>query len=115
MIEFSSGAGALFAAAGLATLAAALLPRVLRHVPISMPVVLLAAGMAGFAFVPSLPDPDPPAYSAFAVHLTEVCVIVPPVIDGTQTRLTRAWASVLYRLIYDPDERPLKVRMRRSF
>ena len=38
-----------------------------------------------------------------------------PVIDGTQTRFTRAWASVLYRLIYDPDGRPLKVRMRRSF
>jgi sodium/hydrogen antiporter len=76
MIEFSSGAGALFAAAGLATLAAALLPRVLRHVPISVPMVFLAAGMAGFAFVPSLPNPDPPANSGFAVHLTEVCVIV---------------------------------------
>jgi hypothetical protein len=38
-----------------------------------------------------------------------------PVIDGTQTRFTRAWASVLYHLIYDPDGRPLKVRIRRSF
>ena len=38
-----------------------------------------------------------------------------PVVDGTQTRFTRAWASVFYRLIYDPDGRPLKVRMRRSF
>ncbi len=75
MIELS-GAGALFAAAGLATLAAALLPRVLRHVPISMPMVFLAAGIAGFAFVPSLPDPDPRAHGSFAVHLTEVCVIV---------------------------------------
>jgi phosphatidylserine/phosphatidylglycerophosphate/cardiolipin synthase-like enzyme len=35
--------------------------------------------------------------------------------DGTLSRFTRAWASVLYRLIYDPDGRPLKLRMRRSF
>lgn len=76
MIEFSSSAGALFAAAGLATLAAALLPRVLRHVPISMPMVFLVAGMAGFALVPSLPDLDPTANTGFALHLTEVCVIV---------------------------------------
>lgn len=76
MIEFSSGPGALFAAGGLATLAAALLPRVLRRVPISMPMVFLAAGVAAFAVIPSLPDPDPRAHGAVAVHLTEVCVIV---------------------------------------
>lgn len=76
MSEFSGNPGGLFTAAGLATLAAALLPRVLRHVPISMPMVFLAAGIAGFAFVPSLPDPNPQAYGSLAVHLTEVCVIV---------------------------------------
>ena len=46
MSEFSGNPGGLFTAAGLATLAAALLPRVLRHVPISMPMVFLAAGIA---------------------------------------------------------------------
>ena len=76
MSEFSGNPGGLFTAAGLATLAAALLPRVLRHVPISMPMVFLAAGIASFAFVPSLPDPNPQAYGSLAVHLTEVCVIV---------------------------------------
>lgn len=76
MIEFSSGPGALFAAVGLATLAAALLPRALRRVPISMPMVFLAAGVAAFTVIPSLPDPDPRAHGAVAVHLTEVCVIV---------------------------------------
>lgn len=76
MIEFSSGPGALFAAVGLATLAAALLPRALRRVPISMPMVFLAAGIAAFSVIPSLPDPDPRAHGAVAVHLTEVCVIV---------------------------------------
>lgn len=75
MIEFS-GVGALFAAAGLATLAAALLPRVLRRLPVSMPMVFLATGVAGFALIPSLPDPDPLAHGSVAVHLTEVCVVV---------------------------------------
>lgn len=76
VIDFSKGAGALFTAAGLATLAAALLPRVLRRVPISMPMVFLAAGMASFGVIPSLPDPDPLAHSSVALHLSEVCVIV---------------------------------------
>ena len=75
MSDFS-GAGALFLAAGLATLAAALLPRMLHRLPISTPMVFLAAGMAGFALIPSLPDPDPRAHGSVAVHLTEVCVIV---------------------------------------
>ena len=35
--------------------------------------------------------------------------------DGTLTRFTRAWATPLYHLIYDPDGRPVKLRMRRSF
>lgn len=38
-----------------------------------------------------------------------------PVDDGTLTRFTRAWTMPLYRLLYDPDGRPVKVRMRRSF
>ncbi len=38
-----------------------------------------------------------------------------PVNDGARTRFTRAWAGLLYRLVYDPDGRPLKLRMRRSF
>jgi hypothetical protein len=34
---------------------------------------------------------------------------------GILTRFTRAWTMPLYRLLYDPDGRPIKVRMRRSF
>ncbi|MCU1425767.1 MAG: cation transporter [Microbacteriaceae bacterium] len=75
MIEFD-GEATIFAAIGLATLAAALLPRLLGHVPISMPMVFLAAGILTFALVPGLPDPDPIANEALALHLTEVCVIV---------------------------------------
>lgn len=75
MIEFD-GAGALYAAVGLATLAAALLPRLLGRVPISMPMVFLAAGMIAFAVLPDLPDPDPMTNSETTLRLTEVCVLV---------------------------------------
>jgi NhaP-type Na+/H+ or K+/H+ antiporter len=75
MIHFD-GAGALFAGIGLATLAAALLPRVLGRLPVSMPMVFLAAGMITFTLIPDLPDPLPEAHPEVALHLTEVCVIV---------------------------------------
>jgi phosphatidylserine/phosphatidylglycerophosphate/cardiolipin synthase-like enzyme len=32
-----------------------------------------------------------------------------------QARLTRLWADPLYRLVYDPDGRPLDLRLRRTF
>ncbi|MEW1954110.1 phospholipase D family protein [Terrabacter sp. NPDC080008] len=32
-----------------------------------------------------------------------------------QSRLTRLWADPLYRLVYDPDGRPLGLRLRRTF
>ena len=35
--------------------------------------------------------------------------------DGILTSFTRAWATVLYHLVYDPDGRPIKNRIRRSF
>jgi len=35
--------------------------------------------------------------------------------EGRLTRFTRAWAKPLYSLIYDPDGRPVDLRMRRSF
>ncbi|MBC7558564.1 MAG: phospholipase, partial [Dermatophilaceae bacterium] len=38
-----------------------------------------------------------------------------PVNDGTLAPLTRVWATVLYHLVYDPDGRPIKHRMGRSF
>ena len=65
-----------YAEAGLATLAAALLPKLLGRVPVSMPMVFLGAGMLAFVLFPALPDPDPVAGSDVALHLTEVCVLV---------------------------------------
>ena len=75
MIEFD-GSSSIFVAIGLATFAAALLPRLLGKVPISLPMVFLAAGIVAFALIPDLPDPDPIDNGTFALHLTEVCVIV---------------------------------------
>ena len=66
----------VFAAAGLAVFAAAVLPKLLRNAPLSMPMVFLAAGMLAFTFIPSLPDPDPVQYADFTTHLTEVCVLI---------------------------------------
>jgi NhaP-type Na+/H+ or K+/H+ antiporter len=65
-----------YGALGLAALAAALLPRLLGRVPISMPMVFLGAGVVIFAVFGDLPSPDPLAHGTFTVHLTEVCVII---------------------------------------
>ena len=75
VIEFD-GESAIFAAIGIATLAAALLPRLLGRVPISMPMVFLGAGILGFILLPALPNPDPVGNNTIALHLTEVCVII---------------------------------------
>ena len=66
----------VFTAAGMAVFAAAVLPKLLRNAPLSMPMVFLAAGMLAFTFIPGLPDPDPLQYGEFTGHLTEVCVII---------------------------------------
>ena len=68
--------GAVYAAAGIAALAAALLPRYLSRAPISMPMVFVAAGVLGFTIFDDLPSPDPLAYGSVTVHLTELCVII---------------------------------------
>lgn len=70
------GSALLFLAVGLATLAAALLPKLLKRAPVSAPMVFLAAGVVTFAAIPALPDPDPLAYPEAAMRLTEVCVVV---------------------------------------
>lgn len=87
------GTGIVFAAVGLATLAAALLPRVLHRAPISMPQVFLAAGFLAFLLLPQLPDPDPLAHPSVAVHLTEICVIVSLMGAGLALNRPFRWRS----------------------
>ena len=66
----------LYAAAGVAVFAAAVLPRLLSRAPLSMPMVFLATGALAFGLLGNLPDPDPVAYPDFTLRLTEVCVII---------------------------------------
>jgi len=66
----------VYAAAGLGTLAAALLPRLLGRAPISMPMVFLAVGAVAFVVIEPLPDPDPLQHGDITVRITELCVIV---------------------------------------
>ncbi|WP_309076057.1 cation:proton antiporter [Paenarthrobacter sp.] len=66
----------LFLSAGFAVLAAAVLPKLLRNMPLSMPMVFLGSGILAFTLLPDLPDPDPVQYGDFTTHLTEVCVII---------------------------------------
>ncbi|RBY88890.1 sodium:proton antiporter [Blastococcus sp. TBT05-19] len=68
--------GLAFAAAGAATLLAALLPRLTSRAPLSMPMVFVGLGVLAFTLVPGLPSPDPIEHGTTAVHLTEVVVIV---------------------------------------
>lgn len=92
MIEFESSGG-LFVALGLATLAAALLPRVLGRAPISMPMVFLLAGFVGFLALPGLPDPDPLQHGTITLHLTEICVIVSLMGAGLALNRPLGWRS----------------------
>ncbi|HET8877973.1 MAG TPA: cation:proton antiporter [Arthrobacter sp.] len=73
MFEASS---VVFTAAGIAVFIAAILPKLLRKAPLSMPIVFLGAGMLAFTLMPSLPSPDPLQHGEFVAHLTEVCVII---------------------------------------
>jgi len=66
----------IFTAAGLAVFIAAVLPKLLRRAPLSMPMVFLGAGMLAFTLMPALPDPDPVQHGDFVTALTEVCVII---------------------------------------
>lgn len=85
-----------YAFVGLGALLAAVLPRLLAHQPISMPIAFLALGFAIFIVPSGLPDPDPIEHAEAAEHLTEVGVIV--ALMGAGLRLDRrpglkAWAN----------------------
>ncbi len=72
----ADAAAVVYTAAGAATLAAALLPRLLGRAPVSMPMVFLGVGALAFTVIGQLPSPDPRQHGGIALHLTELCVIV---------------------------------------
>ncbi|GAB3803599.1 cation:proton antiporter domain-containing protein [Micromonospora zhanjiangensis] len=65
-----------FGLVGVGALLAGVLPRVLEHRPLSMPIAFLGLGMLVFLLPTGLPVPDPLRYSTIATHLTEIGVIV---------------------------------------
>lgn len=87
------GPAAVFLAVGVATLAAAVLPRLLVRAPISMPAVFLGMGALGFWLLPQLPDPSPSEHPDIALHLTEVCVIVSLMGAGLAINRPFAWRT----------------------
>jgi sodium/hydrogen antiporter len=93
LVPAVDGPAAIFLAVGLATLAAALLPRLLRRAPISMPAVFLATGALSFWLLPQLPDPNPTEHPEIALHLTEICVIVSLMGAGLAINRPFAWRT----------------------
>lgn len=85
--------GLLFFAVGIATLAAAILPRFVGRVPISFAMVFVAAGVLTFTLFPDLPDPNPVHDGVIALHLTEVCVIVSLMGAGLAVNRRIGWRS----------------------
>jgi sodium/hydrogen antiporter len=101
MVTVAEPVAVVYAAAGFATLAAALLPRLLGRAPISMPMVFLVVGGIAFTVIGTLPDPDPRQHGAIALHLAELCVIVSLMGAGlalNRTVSVRGWAST-WRLL----------------
>jgi NhaP-type Na+/H+ or K+/H+ antiporter len=93
--------GTIYAAAGLATLVAALLPRLVGKLPVSMPMVFVGAGIAVFALFPALPTPSPTEHPEVALHLTELCVLVSLMGAGLAINRPFGWRrwSTTWRLL----------------
>lgn len=93
--------GMIFAALGVSALAAAVLPRILGRVPVSMPMIFLAAGFTAFALIPDLPNPDPLKHGPLVMHLTEICVIISLMGAGLALNRPVGWRrwSTTWRLL----------------
>lgn len=76
MLKLFEGPSIIYTVLGAIVFAAALLPRLLRRAPVSMPLVFLTAGVVVFGLIDYLPTPDPVKYEVVTTHLTEVCVII---------------------------------------
>ncbi|MFI1226608.1 MULTISPECIES: cation:proton antiporter [unclassified Streptomyces] len=94
-------AGAVYGCLGIGALLAAALPRLLSRLPISVPIVFLAAGVALYLTPLPLPEVDPVADRLWVHHVTELCVIVSLMGAGLAINRPfgwRSWAST-WRLL----------------
>ncbi|MFI7289553.1 cation:proton antiporter [Streptomyces anulatus] len=93
--------GAVYACLGVGAFLAAALPRLLSRLPVSVPIVFLAAGVALYLTPLPLPEVDPVADRLWVQHLTELCVIVSLMGAGLAINRPfgwRSWAST-WRLL----------------
>lgn len=82
-----------YALIGVGALLAGLLPRLLANWSLSMPIVFLGLGVAVFALVGDLPDPDPLQYPGVVERLTEIGVIVALMGAGLKLDRPIGWRS----------------------
>ncbi|GAA3447559.1 cation:proton antiporter [Planomonospora venezuelensis] len=66
----------VFTVAGAGALLAAVLPRMLRRRPFSLPIACLLGGILLYLLPLDLPRLDPVAHRAAVEHVTEICVIL---------------------------------------
>lgn len=83
----------LLAVLGAAVLAAAVLPRALERLPLSLPIVVVAIGMGVFALPLDLDGPRPGPDTLAAERLTEFVVIVSLMGAGLKLRRAPGWRS----------------------
>ncbi|NNE12874.1 MAG: sodium:proton antiporter [Ilumatobacter sp.] len=83
----------LLAVLGLAVLGAAVLPKLTRRLPISVPMVIVGIGMLIFSLPLSLDGPNPAADDDAAERLTELVVIVSLMGAGLKLRRAPGWRS----------------------
>ena len=88
-------------AAGVAVLAASVLPRLLANFPLSVPMVYVAFGMVLFALPLGLDPPDPTAQPVLTEHLAELVVIVSIMGVGLQIDRRIGWRRwrITWRLL----------------
>jgi sodium/hydrogen antiporter len=83
----------VLAVLGAAVLATAVLPSLLRQLPLSMPMIAVALGAGLFALPLGLDGPRPGADDDIAERLTELVVIVSLTGAGLKLRRTVGWHS----------------------
>ncbi|MEV7111649.1 cation:proton antiporter [Streptomyces anulatus] len=85
--------GAVYACLGIGAFLAAALPRLLSRLPVSVPIVFLAAGVLLYLTPLPLPAVDPVADRVRAHHLTELCVIISLMGAGLAINRPFGWRS----------------------
>ncbi|MGW4462065.1 cation:proton antiporter [Micromonospora sp. NPDC004704] len=90
-----------FALVGIGALLAGILPRMVEHRPLSMPIAFLGLGMLVFLLPTGLPSPDPIAHPQVTTHLTEIGVIVALMGAGLKIDRRAGWRrwSSTWRLL----------------